>query len=95
MPMPPSTMDTPATLADKQAMDKMMYAMDQPYFGDADRDFVTHMLPHHQGAIDMAQVELKFGHDPALLRLAREIVASQAKEEAFMRDWLAKHPAAH
>ena len=50
------------------------------------------MLPDHQGGIDMANIELRYGRDPALRRLAREIVASQSKEEAFMRGWLARHP---
>jgi uncharacterized protein (DUF305 family) len=41
----------------------------------------------------MARVELRYGHDPALRRLARQIIASQTKEQAFMRAWLARHPA--
>ena len=85
--------DTPATAASKAAMQRMMTAMDTPATGNADRDFVTGMLPHHQGAIDMARVELRYGHDPALHKLARGIIASQAKEEAFMTHWLAQHPA--
>ena len=87
------TADTPATTAYKQAMDRMMHGMDHPYSGDADRDFVTGMLPHHQGAVDMARVELRYGHDASLERLARDIIASQTKEQAFMRQWLAHHPA--
>ncbi len=85
--------DTPATAGYKQAMAAMMKGMDHPYSGNADRDFVTGMLPHHQGAVGMARVELQYGHDPALLRLAREIIASQTREEMFMRGWLARHPA--
>ncbi len=85
--------DTPAATANKATMQRMMTAMDVPATGDADRDFVTEMLPHHQGAIDMARVELRYGHDPALQKLARGIIASQAKEEAFMKHWLAQHPA--
>ena len=87
------TPDTPATTGYKHAMAAMMHGMEQPYSGDADRDFVTGMLPHHGGAVDMARVELKYGRDPALLRLARQIVASQMREQAFMRRWLAQHPA--
>jgi uncharacterized protein (DUF305 family) len=93
MPAAPAAGDTASTRAYRQSMAAMMHGMDIPYTGDADRDFVTGMLPHHQGAIDMARVELRYGHDPALRRLARQIIASQTKEQAFMRAWLARHPA--
>lgn len=86
--------DSAATTAFKQASEKMMAGMDAPYTGDADRDFVQGMLPHHEGAIDMARVELRYGHDPALKRLAHDIVISQAREQVFMRHWLLQHPAA-
>ena len=94
MPMPmPQTGQGGSTAAYAQAMQTMMHAMDTPYTGDPDRDFVTGMLPHHAGAVDMAKVELQYGHDPALKTLARSIIQSQTKEEAFMRAWLARHPA--
>ncbi len=93
MPMPASGADTPATAAYRQAMADMMKRMDQPATGNPDRDFVAGMLPHHQGAIAMAEVELRYGHDPVLRRLARGIVASQSREVALMRGWLARHPA--
>src|ERR1700712_2974470 len=56
-----------------------------PTTGNSDRDFVAMMIPHHQGAIDMAQVELREGKDPAIRRLARDIVAAQKKEIAMMQ----------
>jgi len=59
--------------------------------GDADHDFVAMMIPHHQGAVDMAQVELLYGKDPAMRRLATDIVAAQKKEIALMRRWQAAH----
>jgi uncharacterized protein (DUF305 family) len=82
-----------STQAFKGADQKMMKDMDAPYTGDADRDFVAHMIPHHQGAIDMAKVELEYGKDPELKRLAGNIVKAQREEIAFMRRWQAKHPA--
>ncbi|MGI4810840.1 MAG: CopM family metallochaperone [Janthinobacterium lividum] len=76
-----------------ESMDKMNKAMSSaPMTGEADHDFVVMMLPHHQGAVDMAKYELAHGKDPALLKLSREIVAAQDKEIAFMKSWLAKHP---
>ncbi|WP_345815098.1 DUF305 domain-containing protein [Paraburkholderia sp. PREW-6R] len=86
--------DNRSTAAFKGADDKMMKDMSAPaYTGDADRDFVAHMIPHHQGAIEMAQVELKYGKDPDLKRLARNIVKAQHDEIAFMQRWEAKHRA--
>jgi uncharacterized protein (DUF305 family) len=89
---PPAAGDAPSTAAYRAAMAKMHKDMDIPYSGNADRDFVTGMIPHHQGAIDMAKIELQYGKDPELRRLAQEVVAAQQKEIAFMRQWLAKHP---
>jgi hypothetical protein len=54
--------------------------------GDVDRDFVAMMVPHHQGAVDMANAELKYGHNEQLRRGAREIVASQQPEVIVMRN---------
>ena len=64
------------------------------YTGDADRDFVAHMIPHHEGAVEMAKVELKYGKDAKLRKLAKDIIAAQDKEIAFMKQWLAAHPQA-
>ena len=80
------------------AMDKAMAQMDQdmktPMTGDPDRDFARMMIPHHQGAIDMAETELRFGKDKRLRQLARDIIAAQRKEIAVMRAELAKLEAA-
>jgi uncharacterized protein (DUF305 family) len=59
--------------------------------GNPDKDFVLMMMPHHQGAIDMAKVELQYGTDPELRQLATDIVTAQEKEIAQMKDWLAKN----
>ncbi len=88
----PATGEAPSTAGYRAAMGKMHHDMDIPYSGNADRDFVVGMIPHHQGAIDMAKVELKYGKDPELRRLAKGIIAAQEKEIAQMHRWLAKHP---
>jgi hypothetical protein len=67
------------------AMDKMMADMTIAPTGDVDRDFVAMMVPHHQGAIDMAKAELKYGHNEQLRRLAQEIVVTQQQEIPAMR----------
>ena len=58
---------------------------------DPDTDFVALMLPHHQAAIDMARIELTFGKDPQLRRLAQEIVTDQESEIQLMRLWEKTH----
>ncbi len=68
----------------RTAMDKMMAGMDRPASGDIDKDFADMMTPHHQGAIDMAIVELKYGTNPQLRRIAQEIIVDQQQEIAAM-----------
>lgn len=67
--------------------------MAAPMTGNPDRAFAAMMIPHHQGAIDMAQTELRFGKDPALRRLARQIIAAQRQEIAVMQTRLRAIPA--
>ena len=73
------------------AVSRMSLSMLVGPTGDVDRDFVAAMMPHHQGAIDMAKVELQYGTDPGLRQLATDIVTAQEKEIAQMKDWLAKN----
>jgi uncharacterized protein (DUF305 family) len=84
----------PASTKEFRAADhSMMSGMSGvEYTGDADHDFVAHMIPHHEGAVAMAKVELKYGKDTKLRALANEIIASQDKEITFMKQWLAAHP---
>ncbi len=91
MEMPKAGADTPSSKAFKSANDKMMQGMGAPLSGNADQDFVAGMIPHHQGAIDMAKIELQYGTDPELRKLAQDIVAAQEKEIAGMKSWQAKH----
>jgi len=87
--------EAPSTAAFKEAMEAMGKNMMIDYTGNADRDFVAAMVPHHQGAIGMAQVELKYGNDPELRTLARRIIADQSREIALMRRWQTKHGQKH
>jgi uncharacterized protein (DUF305 family) len=67
-----------------KAVAHMHETMNVPFSGDADRDFARMMIPHHQGAIDMALVELRYGKDERLKRLAQEIIVAQQQEIAVM-----------
>jgi uncharacterized protein (DUF305 family) len=73
------------TIESDLALSKMSLDMSVERTGDVDRDFVAMMMPHHQGAIDIARAELKYGHNEELLRLARDIIAEQEKEMLVMR----------
>ena len=74
------------------AMDRMTKDMAVPHTGDPDRDFAAMMIPHHQGAIDMAKVQLQFGRDPVLRRLAQAIIVEQQQEIDVMRRELSRLP---
>jgi len=77
--------ESPFLAENSAAMTKMMAGMEVAPSGDVDRDFAAMMIPHHQGAIDMARAELRFGHNELLRRLAQEIVVDQQQEIAVMR----------
>jgi uncharacterized protein (DUF305 family) len=77
-----------ASKAFEEAMMKMHKDMTIPYTNDVDVDFVRGMIPHHQGAIDQANVFLKYNKDLRLRRLALGIIAAQRKEIRFMQRWL-------
>jgi len=72
-----------------QAMSRMHAGMNVPDTHEPDRDFAAMMIPHHQGAVDMALVELRFGHDERLRRLAEGIIVEQRQEIEVMRRILA------
>ncbi|TCP89065.1 uncharacterized protein (DUF305 family) [Rhizobium sp. PP-CC-2G-626] len=81
----------PSSQAFAKANARMHEGMAITYTGKADVDFAKGMIAHHQGAIDMAKVELEFGTDPNLRALAQEVIAAQETEITRMKDWLAKN----
>ena len=89
----PAKLDSFAAAMDA-AMARMDRDMIQPPSADADRDFAAMMIPHHQGAVDVAEAELRFGHDPVLRRLAQGIIVEQQQEIVVMRQALAALPPA-
>ena len=68
-------------------------AMEVAPSGDPDRDFARMMIPHHQGAIDMARIQLKYGRDQRLRRLAQSILVEQTQEISYLRTLLDTPPA--
>ena len=87
-----SASGTPADKAFTSAMQTMMRTMHVKPTGQPDRDFVTMMMPHHRGAVDMARIELQYGKDPELRKLAEDIVKAQEQEIDAMKAWLGRHP---
>jgi uncharacterized protein (DUF305 family) len=87
-------MDADATFyTDMQAVDSTMHhGMAITPGGDVDRDFLRMMIPHHQGAIDMAIVLLKYGRDEKVRRLAQSIIVEQGQEITYMRMLLEAPP---
>ena len=84
---PPGTSPEEASFLSEndKAMTTMMDGMSIKPTGNVDQDFVAMMVPHHQGAIDMAQAELRHGHNEQLRRIAQEIVVEQQQEIVAMR----------
>ena len=71
-------------------MARMMQDMHKPgYTGQPDADFLAMMIPHHEGAVDMARLVLIHGRDPMVRQIAEEIIASQTVEIAAMRGRMA------
>lgn len=86
---PAPAADSPSSAAYAAAAARMHADMGAELTGDADVDFARGMIPHHQGAIDMAKIELEYGKDPELRALAERIIAAQEEEIAFLEAWIA------
>lgn len=83
-----SSKATAATKRYLQINDDMHKSMDIKFTGDADKDFLAAMIPHHQGAVDMAEVVIQYGKNPKVRQLAQEIITMQKKEIADMKQLL-------
>ena len=93
LPSPSTAIETFTSMM-MQAMEHMHRDMSIVPSGDPDRDFAAMMIPHHQGAVDMAKVELQFGKNPVLRRLAQGIIVEQFQEIEVMQRELRQLPAA-
>ncbi|MBD2746602.1 DUF305 domain-containing protein [Microvirga sp. BT688] len=80
--------DTPATQGHKRANETMHKNMDIAFSGNADVDFVRGMIPHHQGAIDMAKVALQHAKDEQIRKWAQDVIREQEREIGEMQAWL-------
>ncbi len=87
---PAQAPNAPSTQGYRQANETMHRNMDITFSGDSDVDFVRSMIPHHQGAIDMAKVALQHTKDDQIRKWATDVIREQEREIAEMEAWLKK-----
>ncbi len=80
-----------SSLAFAKANSDMHTGMSIEFSGNADVDFAKGMVPHHRGAIEMAKIELQYGKDADMRKLAEGVIAAQEAEIKFMNEWIAKN----
>ena len=78
----------PSSQAYAETRDRMHKDMDIEYTGNPDTDFANSMIAHHEGAINMAKVELQYGQDPELRKMAEQIITAQESEIQKIKNWL-------
>jgi uncharacterized protein (DUF305 family) len=83
-----SASNNPVIASYQEINDKMHEHMAIEFTGNADLDFMRGMIPHHQGAIDMARIAIKYGKDPEVRKLAEDVISAQEEERKFMNEWL-------
>lgn len=90
VPLPPANVS--AAVASREALAKVPGRPDIPFTGNPDQDFAVNMVPQHQAAIELAEMELKYGRDPAMRRIAEQIVRKDAASKSQLTAWLQNHP---
>ena len=91
MPSSASANDSPSTTAYRAVNDQMHAGMGAQFSGNPDVDFMRGMIPHHQGAIDMARIVLQHGGDEQVKKWAVDVIREQQREIGEMEAWLAKN----
>ena len=89
--MSPQPNDSASTRDLKSAQMNMMKTMNVEFSGNADSDFARSMMKHHQSGIEMAEIQLKHGKDPAMRKMAEKLVKEQKKDNQEFQAWLKSH----
>ncbi|MDF2117886.1 DUF305 domain-containing protein [Roseiarcaceae bacterium H3SJ34-1] len=80
-----------AELKAYEAVQSRMRDMTMKPMGEPDKDFAMMMIPHHQAAIDMAKIQIQYGKDSMLIKMANDVIASQEKEIETLKSWQSRN----